>query len=431
MKIINCTLALLLFSLNVPATMITPAFGMEEQVTSGVNVKIGYGLRTPGALSLQRINEIKNKEQDNSVLQQAFKIVEGADRAIAHDFNLLLQEIRERHAEGARLNPESFLDDMREERNIVKKAALALGVKGAYETTYLPFLDQLHALGSQGAILGHSYKGRCGIDKAIGLIKNNWSLFRGEVPEHLQNVTGVDSIALRIALFYIAKAKGSDVRLNDLKTFYRGQYFGDAETKGKVKSLLQKTRFYEDGLFYAPDNGYIKNGDQSNMVNGKKGMVFSDCSGFAQSIARFFHPNHTFLANNRVMSYQLAPLYDSLMNQRMGTKKGLYVNGKRKRDLTNAEQNAISQYSLTIQKLKDVYEPVYHRQNIQPGDILVQRNYYGYEGHVMIVAGRQGNTVEILELTGFGQNRGYKWRKENLSDDTYGYFHRILRLKQS
>ncbi len=166
------------------------------------------------------------------------------------------------------------------------------------ETSYLPFLDQLHALGNQGPLLGHTYKGRKGIDGAIVLIRNHHELLRGEVAEELKRLSGTDTINLRIALFYIALAKkreaGETFGPAHLSTFFKGDYFGSNPT---VKDLLSQTSFYQEGCFWTPDNGYVKNSDSRKNVpsdfqgldlvveNGRSldnpQMVFSDCSGFA------------------------------------------------------------------------------------------------------------------------------------------------------
>jgi hypothetical protein len=340
---------------------------------------------------------------------------------------------------------------MRRDRDLITQAANAFDPGNASETRYLPFLDQLHALGNQGALLGHSYVGRKGIDGAIIYLRNNPGLLRGVISDDLKNLSGKNAINLRIALFYVALAKktaaGENFGPANLTTFFNNDYFGN---NARVKNLLSQTSFYQNGRFYAPDNGYIKNADSSNSVpadfqgldlgihsgrnlNNLK-MVFTDCSGFAQYVVRQFHPANERL-KDRVMSYHLSAVYDALANEKKGTTNGLYdIYGKYNRALKAHEKNKITKFSKTISQLKSVYEPVLNpMQNVRPGDILVERSASASgEGHVMIVVDKDTNNpsrVSIVELTGFGNSRGYKWRDLNLSNDTEGRFHRVLRIK--
>ena len=435
---------------NTPTTPHVPHPHHPEQQIDGIaTVRVGHGIRTSGATSPQKIDRLIEKYKNHAVLSKAFAILEGADLARAHDQKVLLNTIRA--YSNNPINMDNLFELMRKDRNFITQAANAFNPGNAEEARYLPFLDQLHALGNQGALCGHSYTGRKGIDGAIIYIRDNPELLRGVVSDELKNLSGKNAINLRIALFYIAlakkKAAGENFGPSQLTTFYKGDYFGSGQS---VKNLLSQTSFYQNGSFYAPDNGYIKNADSSvNLpgdfqglplaaVNGRNlnnlKMVFTDCSGFAQYVVRQFHPTNERL-EDRVMSYHLSAVYDALANEKKGTTNVLYdLNGNNSRALKAHEKEKVTRFSRTIGQLKSVYEPVLNpMQNMQPGDILVERSASASgEGHVMIVVDKDSNNpsrATIVELTGFGSNRGYTWRDLTLGNNTEGRFHRVLRIK--
>lgn len=390
---------------------------------------IGHGIQSGKGVPAREIERLRELHKDNPILSRAFRIIEGADLAIAHDQHTLLTTIR---AHPETVNLDHMINVMRQDRDLITRAALALKTGRDPEDTYLPFLDQLHALGNQDKICGHSYKGRKGIDGAIILIREHPELLQGTIPNALKHVSGRDAINLRIALFYIARAKTHDFNPNQLTTFYKNNYFGHNPV---VKDLLKGTSFFQDGYFFAPDNGYIKNADCTRPLphDQNHAMVFTDCSGFIQQVVRQLHPENRRL-QDRVMSYQLAPLYDVLANEKRGTRHGLYdLKGNRARDLNAYEKKKIEQFSETIRGLKNVFEPVINPlQNMRPGDILIERSVDGSEGHVMFIVDQDRNDptrVTIVELTGFGKRRGYAWRNLRLSNDTNGTFHRVLRVR--
>lgn len=387
--------------------------------------------------SSQHIARLMEEHTDHHVLKHAFAIMAGADLAIAHDQKILLNTIQAYPNDT--INMESLVGVMSRDRDLITQAACAFspeeGSKGRH---YLPFLDQLHTLGNQGALCGHRYKGRKGIDEAILYIRNNPALLRGILSDNLQQLKGKNSINLRISLFYIAlekkKSVGEIFELTDLTTFYKGEYFGPNQC---VKDLLSQTSFHQNGSFYTPSNGYVKNGDSSITVPNRNlnnlQMVFTDCSGFAQYVVRQFHPTNQRL-KTRIMSYHLAALYDFLANEEQGTTNILYdLNGNNSRSLKEHEIEKITGHSETIRQLKSVYEPVLNPlQNIKSGDLLVERSAdFSREGHVMIVVEQDLNNpshVTIVELTS-GSIRGYTWRDLNLSNNTEDRFHRVLRIK--
>jgi|GEM_PF-4608863 len=408
-------------------------------------VRLGHGISSSTPAFHEKIDRLRAEHRNNPVLCKAFRIIEGADLAMAHDQKILLNTIRAHP--NTPINKETLLNLMRRDRDSITRAANAFRNGNDPEDRYLPFLDQLHALGNQGSLLGHTYKGRKGIDGAIIFIRDHPELLDGILPQALKNLTGTDAIKLRIALFYVARAKaGERFGPGALTTFFKGNYFG---TNPSVKDLLSQTSFFQNGHFYAPDNGYIKNADSANAIpNDFQGldlgpnqgadfhnreMIFTDCSGFIQQVVRQCHPQNPRL-QKRVMSYHLAPLYDVLANEKKGTRNGLYgLHGRKIRDLNDSEKSKTQQFSNTIEQLRSVYEPVLNPiANIRPGDILVERNANGGEGHVMFVVEQDSTNpsrVTIVELTGFGKKRGYAWRSLELSDRANGTFHRVLRIK--
>ncbi len=131
----------------------------------------------------------------------------------------------------------------------------------------------------------------------------------------------------------------------------------------------------------------------------------------------------------------MAAVYDALANERKGTSDRLYdLNGSNRRVLNAYEAGKVTQYSQTIAQLKPVYEPVLNPlQNMRPGDILVERSVNGSEGHVMIIVDQSPDDptrITVVELTGFGNARGYRWRDLKLSNNTNGCFHRVLKIIQ-
>jgi hypothetical protein len=408
---------------------------------------LGHGLRTDGALSNELICHYMFKYSDNPVLSRAFAIMEGADLAIALDVKKLQDGILANAAVNVDL--ETLLEIMRSDRNKITQAANLLRgsnvFNGVEEAIYRPLIDQLHALGNQEALCG--YKSRKGIDGAIILLRAHPGLLRGEIPAALKRVTGKDANHLRLALFYVDLQKKKIVgaslfNLDTLKSFYKGTYLGPNDV---CKALLSQTHFFQGNAFYAPD-GYIKNGDFSvqllsadaNTVSVRLQAqrnalplrnVITDCSGFAQFVARQFHPANRRLNNVRQMSYQLAAVYDAYANEQKHTTKRMYnFKGQSARALTDKEAKYLNKFSQTIADLRTVYAPVLNPlQNIQPGDIVIEQR--PGEGHVMICVEQNAhnkNKLVIIECTGFGKSRGYKWREIDISGaSTY----RVLRIK--
>lgn len=410
-------------------------------------VHVGYGVRTNSALPDQEIKKLITKYKNHPILGKALKIIEGADLAVAHDQKVLLNNIRSLRNND--INIDDLFNLMKKDRDLITQAANKLDRRKDPVTLYLPFLDQLHALGNQGAICGRKYVGRKGIDAAITLIEKNPKLLHGIVLQRLQNLAGKDAIDLRIALFYIAlakkKAAGQSFGPSHLITFYKGNYFGHNK---EVKELLSQTSFFQDGYFYAPDNGYIKSADtvvsiphdfqdlrlavDEDRPLDNLNMIFTDCSGFAQHVVRQFHPSHARL-QERVMTYHLAAIYDVLMNERMGTKNWLYdLSGEKKRPLNEHEKKKIEKYKGTIEDLKSVYEPVLNpKKNMLPGDLLIRRSATtDAEGHVMMIVEQAPSHVIIVELTGSEKSRGYRWKAITPKDTVNDIVYHVLRIKR-
>lgn len=424
---------------------------VPQMVVPGMHqTRIGHGgCQSP--LQPDAISQLVQKYKDNPILAEAFALMEGADLARLYDQKLLIEGIRS-HPTRA-INKTTLLTLMRKDCELITRAATSLQVGNDAETRYLPFVDQLHAYGSQGRICSHTYVGRKGIDGAIDLINRHPSLLNGEVCEQLLNLKGLDAIKLKIALFYIhlmkKKAAGETIDLTQFKTFYPGKYFG--KNKEAILKFLNQTSFCQNGVFFAPENGYIKNGNFSLDIPGEifvdaplkweegryfnnHKMIFTDCSGFAQFVARQFHPDNNALQDKRQMSYQLAAVYDALANESKGTSNRLYnIAGSNFRPLTREEQERVSEYSPLTESLRSVYQPVLNPLvNIQPGDLIIERG--SGEGHVMIVVEqdqRDPTRVIIVELSGFGDNRGYRWRSIKLKQgENGGTCHRLLRIKR-
>lgn len=412
--------------------------------------RIGHGgCQSP--IQPENISQLIHKYKDHPILAEAFTMMEGADLARLYDQKLMIEGIRS-HPSRA-INKTTLLTLMRKDRDLITQAAASLQVGNDAETKYLPFIDQLHACGNQGRICGHTYVGRKGIDGAIELINRHPSLLNGDVSEQLLNLKGLDALKLKIALFYIhlmkKKLAGESIDLTQFKTFCPGKYFG--KNKETILRLLSQTSFCQNGVFYAPENGYIKNGnvsldipenaltdyalrwEEGRQFNNHK-MIFTDCSGFAQFIARQFHPDNNALQDKRQMSYQLAAVYDALANEIKGTAGRLYnIAGRNFRPLSNEESERVTKYSTLTESLRNVYQPVLNPlANIQPGDLIIERG--SGEGHVMIVVEqdqRDPTRVTIIELTGFGDNRGYRWRTIKLKQgENGGTCHRVLRIKR-
>jgi hypothetical protein len=386
-------------------------------------------------LCSQQIETLKEKHRANNILQKVFPIIDGANLAIMRDQKFLLKTIQ--HYPSISITLESLLDLMTKDRDLITQAAQIFTPHEASNVCqYLPFLDQLHTLGNQGALCKHRYKGRKGIDEAMAYIRHNPILIEGIISDELQKTTGRPSIILRIVLFYIALEKtrmaGENFGPGNLVTFYKGDYLG---SNPNVKVLLSQTSFFCGESFYTPSNGYLKNADYSNFVSDDSGpnppqMVFTDCSGLAQYVTRHFHPTNQRL-KNRILSRHLAAAYDAFANKQKETKNILYdLYGNNNRLLKAHEQQNLVDHSETIKHLKKVYEPVLNPiKTMQPGDILIERSAMAdKEGHVMIIV-EPGSPIIVAELTS-GRIRGYRWRALELSNNTENRFHRVLRIKR-
>lgn len=422
-------------------------FSIEQQQFSMGPIYVGHGIRKKGSLSHPEISVLKQKYAQDEVLSKAFEIIEGADLAVAVDLKTLLDNIKNNPTP---IDRNQLYEIMKTDMETITNAALCLesDKNRGPEKVYRPFLDLLHALGNQGKVLG--YTGRRGIEHAQELIrKHGDTLEKGLLPSELKAVTSKDSIHLRLALFYInllknKLAKGEKIALPELTTFCPFSY--EARLKN-LEDKLKNTSFYENGRFYAPSNGYVKNAEVCNLVrinnladadlrwdNKEKidplKMLFADCSGFAQEIAKQFHPSNIRLTSERVMSYHLAPLYDVLANQAMNTKNLYYNVDGTTRPLNHDELEQIKKYSKTVADLKGVYEAVINPlENIQAGDLIIERG--PGEGHVLIAVEQSPhdkNLIKAIELTSF-QGTGYNWTNQMLSSsgpETY----RVLRIKR-
>ena len=139
------------------------------------------------------------------------------------------------------------------------------------------------------------HKNKDGIENALNIIKNHGDMLMvGQLPSALKNATGDEALSLRTALFYIDTYKRKQmekhiINLSNLKSFYSIDYFGRNQ---KLENLLKQTSLYQKGKFYAPSNGYIKNAYRFFEIalgDITRPMIFSDCSGFIQSVARKLH----------------------------------------------------------------------------------------------------------------------------------------------
>lgn len=410
-------------------------FAIIVIISSSLFADIGHGIQKKGSLSHEEITLLKNKYAKNPVLSKAFAIIEGADRAVAHDVATLLATIKK--------NPKPTDEDlnklysiMEKDKQIISEAVNCFDSGTDKEKVYRPFVDLLHTLGSQGKIKG--YSGRKGIENAISLLKKyRHKLINGEIPQQLEDAPSRVAIDLRIALFYLERFSSLEKKsLTTYKSFCPTSYFGKAQ---HLENALKETSFYENGKFYAPSNGYVKNADVCFDINldqlGEKEpigprlqMVFTDCSGFMQHVARLFHPHNEFLGKKRQMSYELAAFYDAAANEKMGTKDKMYDIAGIARELSPHEKEQLKKYSVTIKNLKDVYEAVVNPlDNIQAGDIIIERGLG--EGHVMIAVEQQPDDksqMAVVELTSFGGS-GYNWTREKLQSA----YHRVLRIKNT
>lgn len=394
-------------------------------------IHVGHGVRTAGCLSHNEISTFIRRYKNHPILSQAFEIMEDADLAVAHDLKKLTLWIGQ--CTNTSVSKNAILTRMRDDKTLIEQAANSFTPGADEESIYRPYVDQLHALGSQGEVC--RYKGRNGIKKAMSLLNEYPPLLEGKIPECLKNATGLISIQIRIALIYVyilkREANNLDARLDELATLYPGTYFG---TNQNTKTTLEGTIFFQNDIFYAPDNGYIKNGnaivkfslpdlsglnisfDRTRNCRDSGLMLFSDCSGFAQFVARKFHQFNQLLQNSRQMSYHLAAVYDALANIKEGTSNLFYdINGN-SLQLSPADKLTMAKFTRLIEDLKSVYEPIIDPvKNIKPGDLLIERG--ASEGHIMIAVEQNTenpNKVVIVELTGSGKNRGYRWRKTKL-----------------
>lgn len=411
-------------------------------------IQAGHGIRKEGSLPHEEITMLKTKYSENEILKRAFALMEGADLAVHHDVALFLKRIKENHRN---VDLNRLYEIMENDKKTITQAVECFDSGDDKEKTYRPLLDLLHTLGSQGNVKG--YKGKKGIEYAIQMIKKyGTTLLEGQIPKELENISSNEAVNLRIALFYIDlfKTKSSSLEkrpISSLKTFCPVTYFGKEQY---LKETLSKTSFYEGDMFYAPSNGYVKNADvcvgvtedelselslqwtkTQSLESKKYSMVFADCSGFAQAVARQFHSSNAFLSNDRQMSYQLAPLYDYLANEKMNTKGKFYDIDGSTRELTEVEQGQIKKFSLTIRNLVSVYEAVIEPlKNIKPGDLIVERGEG--EGHVMIVVEQSplnSPSIAVVELTSF-QGTGYNWTRVDLTSSIQGNtMYRVLRIK--
>jgi hypothetical protein len=414
-------------------------------------IYVGHGIRKRASLSHDEISVLRRKYADNNILSKAFRIIESADLAVVQDIVKILKEIK---SNSTPINKDELYVLMAKDMNIITDAARCFEPGDEKETRYRPFLDLLHTLGNQGKVLG--YVGQKGIFHAMNIIKKYGDILeKGELPEEYMMATSKDAIRLRIALFYINLLKNKKTNKNrinfpEYKTFCSVDYL---ERKKDLQNALKHTSFYEQDRFFAPSNGYIKNADLCVVFKiddldevdlrwdvieeneDPRKLIYADCSGFAQAVARQYHPSNEYLSNQRQMSYQLAPLYDALANKKMKTKGVFYdINGKPK-ELSQEEINGIKKFSKTIAHLESVYEPVIDPlRNIKPGDLLIERGTG--EGHIMFVVEQSPKDkykIKIIELTSFN-GTGYNWsdirlnqyNQDNLKEQNK---FRVLRIK--
>jgi hypothetical protein len=400
---------------------------------------VGHGIQKKGSLKHEEITALKKKYANNPILKKAFDIMEGADLAVAHDVASFLAHIK-KNPQPSRANLDELYRIMERDKEVITSAASCFEKGKDPEKVWRPFLDLLHILGSQGEV--EKYKGQHGIAHAIDILKKHEKeLIRGEIPQELKNAPSRVAIDLRIALFYLDRMAALEKRsFKTLNTFCPASYFGNAK---QLEEALKETSFYENGVFYAPSNGYIKNADvclvirldqlgEREPTDSQLKMVFADCSGFGQYVARAFHPQNERLQKERLMSYHMAPLYDALANEKMGTKDKMYSINGNTRELSINEKDLIKKYSVTIKNLKDVYEAIINPlENIKPGDLIIERG--ASEGHLMIAVEQDPNNkskIAVVELTSFG-GTGYNWTYEMLkSGSDKEISHRVLRIKQ-
>ncbi len=434
-KLKKTELCAVLFPNDIPRNIpkdIPKLYSLKSSIPNKQIVYVGHGIRKRGSLSHEEIHKLREKYKNNKILKYAFALIEGADMAVVHDLQVLLERIQ---ANAKKVNVPKLIKTMENDRTIIVNALTCFDSGNDKEPTFKPLLDLLELLAIDNQ----------GIDKAIEMLEQYQDqLLEGKIPNELQDLSSLDAISLRIVLFYIEKAKNktSDkISVKTFKSFCPVSYFGKEQYL--EKSLMQ-TSFYENGEFLVPTNGYVKNAMVCHKVSLKDEMkdidinwqsqpkkygnlIFSDCSGFAQALAQRFYPSNEFLNDKRQMSYQLAPLYDFLANKQMKTENKFYdVNGKSKK-LSEHEITQIKKYSLTIKNLKSIYTAIINPlENLLPGDIIISRKVK-QEGHVMIVV-EPSIPVKVIELTAFNAN-GYNWKNAqllpNINNDTK---YRVLRI---
>ncbi|HUX79528.1 MAG TPA: hypothetical protein VMW10_07305 [Alphaproteobacteria bacterium] len=419
---------------------------LEDQasVFSGINpIQVGHGARPirqeVNAVSDGEISRLMAAHRSKPMLDEAFKIIEGADIAQAQDRKILATYIQTYQNS----IPEANVIRLMEEDLRVLKEVQRIAKRGNSST---PFRDQLK-----------EFINFQGMNHAKLLLQGHPSLLRGEIPEELKGATGGRLLDLKTALFYVAMAKSQHTGENfgaiiaQLSSFYPGKIPGNQQ----IQTLLNRTHLIYGDCFFSPANAYVKNADTALSINGSfedlplqiEGgrnshnfqMVFADCSGFIANIVRKLHPENRWIQNNRFMSWHIAAAYDHLMNQRQGTMGRFFDIHGNSRPLKMNEAKHLRNESGTnrLNALSQLFEPVLNpAQNIKAGDVIVTRHPTGaVEGHVMMVVDRNSlnpDEVIIVELTRAdvgGTRHGYNWRRISLSNPGHGKVCRVLRIK--
>ncbi|MBS0288334.1 MAG: hypothetical protein JSR17_13640 [Proteobacteria bacterium] len=375
--------------------MITSTLQNPEN-PNDLTIPVGDGLFRDLGLAHAKIEELKRQQANNPVIQNAFKLIEDADKGFQSDIQYLTDFLYQRRNNGA-LAKEKIVNMICEDINSLKKH------RNKFTTGQNPeawCIDRL---------LGDSV-----LEKAKAMINAHPELIQGRLPKPLKQYKSREVSALKTALAYCALARDPrNFVMKNIKGAYRLKL---SPTQERAIGDMHIVRGLDSKYLYAPLNSYVLRASQiENLNNGAKVMM-GDCSGYVTNVLkRLFGEEYP-----RLFTYDLACFHDYKMRQRQDMSKAtqgpiVTKQGVRSsltaRECDNADawyKGHHQQYHYLANRLQTVSE----LNNIKPGDLLVWRNksstdgrgQHGVNGHIGIVldADPAHNSVTLMENTSGG-----------------------------
>ncbi|MCS5710535.1 Dot/Icm T4SS effector Wip [Candidatus Berkiella aquae] len=387
---------------------------------NSLDIPLGDGLFRDLGLSHVKIAQLRREQASNVIIQNAFKVIEEADKGFQSDIRYLTDFIHSKR-DSTRISETDVVKMIDEDVSILCSNRSLFGSGQNPKTWCVQRLldDEI-------------------LTKAKRMIQNHPELLDGRLPKPLKEYKSREVSVLKTALIYCSLARDEkNFLMRNVKGAYRLEL--NSAQKEAVKNM-HIVRGMDTLYLYAPLNSYVLRATQIEKLNSGDKVMMGDCSGYVTNVLKeLFGKEYP-----RLFTYDLACFHDFKMRRRQSLStqnQGPIISGDgehsalTRQEIDNSDHWR-SNHAREFDYLDSRLQTVSDMKNIKAGDLIIWRNkstvdgrgHRGINGHVGVVlaADPARNTVSLMENTaGSAYGLGIK----NVPIVSEGTTTRILRPK--